>query len=261
MTRLSLALSRGIEFPSAETPRSASPPKKLKPIFLAAVSGNSPGHLPLTQHKAIRPIASRPSERRMSGRAGAWSLIRSTSFKSFQHDVLIPSRTGSMRPFYRALSSSTLSACRRHQVEVRNRKDLIRDHIRVLEQGRRRFSTSPFQKHGHIDPPKPGEEYDNPSIQWRKKHCGKLIACADFMSLLLTKRVNATPLRFQREITCWILRRQTILRWRVSQEGTTDAAALRSARVRSAAVSQENQANICHFQAPVAAPVPAPPAM
>jgi len=35
---------------------------------------------------------------------------------------------------------------------------MIRDHIRALQLGRRRFSTTPMQRHGHIDPPKPGEE-------------------------------------------------------------------------------------------------------
>ncbi|KAK4944371.1 mitochondrial matrix iron-sulfur protein [Elasticomyces elasticus] len=38
------------------------------------------------------------------------------------------------------------------------KKDQIRRHIRTLEFGRRRFSTSPSNRHGHLDPPKPGEE-------------------------------------------------------------------------------------------------------
>ena len=35
---------------------------------------------------------------------------------------------------------------------------MIRSHIRALERSRRGFSTSPRISHGHIDPPKPGEE-------------------------------------------------------------------------------------------------------
>ncbi|EXJ93980.1 hypothetical protein A1O1_02373 [Capronia coronata CBS 617.96] len=47
---------------------------------------------------------------------------------------------------------------RRHQAEVEIKKDQIRQQIRVLEHGRRRFSTTPTQRHGHVTPPKPGEE-------------------------------------------------------------------------------------------------------
>lgn len=35
---------------------------------------------------------------------------------------------------------------------------MIRQHTRALEESRRRFSVSVARGHGHIDPPKPGEE-------------------------------------------------------------------------------------------------------
>lgn len=38
------------------------------------------------------------------------------------------------------------------------RKDAIRQRITALEQSRRKFSFTPQQQHGHLDPPKPGEE-------------------------------------------------------------------------------------------------------
>ena len=54
--------------------------------------------------------------------------------------------------------SRTFSICRQHEAEIRARKSRLRTHIRALEQSRRRFSTSLQSYHGHIDPPKPGEE-------------------------------------------------------------------------------------------------------
>ncbi|KAJ4572597.1 mitochondrial matrix iron-sulfur protein [Exophiala dermatitidis] len=51
-----------------------------------------------------------------------------------------------------------MTLCRRHQAQVELKKDQIRQQIRILEQGRRRFSVTAAQKHGHITPPKPGEE-------------------------------------------------------------------------------------------------------
>lgn len=39
------------------------------------------------------------------------------------------------------------------------KKQSIRNHIYTLERARRKFSTSSALSHGHLDPPKPGEEY------------------------------------------------------------------------------------------------------
>jgi hypothetical protein len=55
-------------------------------------------------------------------------------------------------------SSRPFSIWRQHDADVRAKKDAIRQHIRALEASRRRFSNSGLQRHGHIDPPKPGEE-------------------------------------------------------------------------------------------------------
>ncbi|KIW18062.1 hypothetical protein PV08_02349 [Exophiala spinifera] len=54
--------------------------------------------------------------------------------------------------------SSSVTRLRQHQAAVEHKKSQIRSHVRALEQGRRRFSTSPSTRHGHLDPPKPGEE-------------------------------------------------------------------------------------------------------
>lgn len=40
---------------------------------------------------------------------------------------------------------------------VQAKKNTIRQHIQDLEQGRRGFGTTHQQRHGHLDPPKPGE--------------------------------------------------------------------------------------------------------
>jgi hypothetical protein len=58
----------------------------------------------------------------------------------------------------RSVRSRTFTTCRRHEAQIRARKSLIRQHIQALERSRRGFSTSPRSTHGHIDPPKPGEE-------------------------------------------------------------------------------------------------------
>ena len=44
-------------------------------------------------------------------------------------------------------------------MEMHLKKCIIRDHIQYLQRARRKFSTSCVLSHGHIDPPKPGEEY------------------------------------------------------------------------------------------------------
>jgi hypothetical protein len=50
------------------------------------------------------------------------------------------------------------SIWRQHDANIRAKKEAIRHHIRALEDSRRRFSDTAIQEHGHIDPPKPGEE-------------------------------------------------------------------------------------------------------
>lgn len=55
-------------------------------------------------------------------------------------------------------SSRPFSLWRQHDANVRNKKEMIRQHTRALEESRRRFSISAARNHGHIDPPKPGEE-------------------------------------------------------------------------------------------------------
>jgi hypothetical protein len=96
----------------------------------------------------------------MSGYNGARSLIGATASRCLRPCSISQLRSGATQQFQRNLcrNASSLTLCRRHQHEVAVKKNQIRDHIRALELGRRRFSTSPVQSHGHIDPPKPGEE-------------------------------------------------------------------------------------------------------
>ncbi|KAL6241950.1 mitochondrial matrix iron-sulfur protein [Rhinocladiella similis] len=58
----------------------------------------------------------------------------------------------------RKVHTSSLTRLRQHQAAVEQKKSQIRSHVRALEKGRRRFSTSPSSRHGHLDPPRPGEE-------------------------------------------------------------------------------------------------------
>lgn len=58
----------------------------------------------------------------------------------------------------RVPSARPLSHWRQHDADMRAKKDAIRQHIRALQHSRRRFSVGGVQRHGHIDPPKPGEE-------------------------------------------------------------------------------------------------------
>lgn len=50
------------------------------------------------------------------------------------------------------------SICRRHDTLLRASREKVQQHIRALEESRRRFTNGRIQRHGHIDPPKPGEE-------------------------------------------------------------------------------------------------------
>jgi len=52
----------------------------------------------------------------------------------------------------------SLLACRHHEALIRMRKDAIRQRIQDIALSRRKFSCSTVQRHGHLDPPKPGEE-------------------------------------------------------------------------------------------------------
>ncbi|KIW68359.1 hypothetical protein PV04_04312 [Phialophora macrospora] len=96
----------------------------------------------------------------MSGCNVARSLIGATASRCLRPCSISQLRPGATRQFQRDLSrnASSVTLCRRHQYQVTVKKNQIRDRIRALELGRRRFSTSPMQNHGHIDPPKPGEE-------------------------------------------------------------------------------------------------------
>jgi len=73
-------------------------------------------------------------------------------------DLIIPSPRAAGQICSRNFHAPALTRCWRHRVEVDGRKEQIRRRIRTLEAERRRFSTSPSSAHGHIDPPKPGEE-------------------------------------------------------------------------------------------------------
>lgn len=75
----------------------------------------------------------------------------------FPSEAILP-RSAGARLFSSNIHASPLTRCRRHQAELEIKKDHIRQYIRTLEHGRRRFSTSPANRHGHLDPPKPGEE-------------------------------------------------------------------------------------------------------
>jgi ferredoxin-2, mitochondrial len=95
-------------------------------------------------------ISSRSASRAGSGMS-AWGVVRNT--------VL---RTASPRGYRHTWASSSAhgysTLCRHHEADIRARKSAIRNHIRALEKSRRRFSTSPHNAHGHLDPPKPGQE-------------------------------------------------------------------------------------------------------
>ncbi|EXJ70063.1 uncharacterized protein A1O5_07136 [Cladophialophora psammophila CBS 110553] len=96
----------------------------------------------------------------MSGWNGVRGLIGANPLRCVRSDQARHLRSGATRILSRNLSldTATITLCRRHQHELGIKKDLIRGHIRSLELGRRRFSTTRVSRHGHLDPPKPGEE-------------------------------------------------------------------------------------------------------
>jgi hypothetical protein len=97
----------------------------------------------------------------MSGWNGARSLVAGTS--TLSRCLQLESQTLASRIRSRQIhvaTASPLLRCRRHhRAELEFKKGQIRTQIRMLELGRRRFTTTPSRMHGHIDPPKPGEEY------------------------------------------------------------------------------------------------------
>jgi hypothetical protein len=95
----------------------------------------------------------------MSTFNSARSLLSTSMSRCLRFESSLNIRNVAGRVTSRNLHASTFTLCRRHEAELRTRKDQIRQHIRALEMGRRRFSITPVVKHGHIDPPKPGEEY------------------------------------------------------------------------------------------------------
>jgi len=94
----------------------------------------------------------------MSGWHGARTLAGGNLSRCLRQDTIIPPRSLACRLFSRDIHASAFTLCRRHQIDVQAKKDQIRRQIHTLQLGRRRFSTSLSHNHGHLDPPKPGEE-------------------------------------------------------------------------------------------------------
>lgn len=88
----------------------------------------------------------------------SWSVLRSIAARYVPQTPRRPINT--IDGVYNRLISPTrsYSVCQRHAAQLRARKISIRSHIRTLEQSRRKFSANSSQRHGHVDPPKPGEE-------------------------------------------------------------------------------------------------------
>ena len=105
---------------------------------------------------------------------------------------------GQHRGFCRPFS---ITNRRRHAIEVQAKKDKIRAYIQDLQHARRKFSTSQSASHGHIDPPKPGEEYGYgpPRLE-----AGLRITPTGCMFHSLTKMERDTILRSRRETICLI---------------------------------------------------------
>ena len=95
-----------------------------------------------------------PAPASLSSGMSAWGVVRSPVTRSVSRSASSKLRSLCSQ----SVRSRTFTICRKHEAEIRARKSTIRSHIQALEQARRRFSTSPRSSHGHIDPPKPGEE-------------------------------------------------------------------------------------------------------
>jgi len=156
----------------------------------------------------------------MSGWNGARSLAAGTSQLSRYLKVESQSlarRLGS-RQIHVATSASAPYQCRRYdRADLELKRGQIRAKIRMLEFGRRRFTTTPQQMHGHIDPPKPGEEYvmQSPDFiaEMRMSSDCLSIGC---ISRSLTKTAIGMNSKCPREIICWISPRRMTWKWRVS---------------------------------------------
>jgi hypothetical protein len=68
------------------------------------------------------------------------------------------SRQAAAIPTTSRASNRSFAICRHHDATLRSKKDSIRLHIRSLEETRRKITSTAALRHGHIDPPKPGEE-------------------------------------------------------------------------------------------------------
>lgn len=83
---------------------------------------------------------------------------------------------------------------------------------------RRSFSATAGMDHGHITPPKPGEEYVTAltvvyiNIHFYTKMLSFFVGST---SRSLTRTVRSTIFRYPRVITCWTLPRPMISRWKV----------------------------------------------
>lgn len=87
------------------------------------------------------------------GRAITTALERCTKFTLTQSRTI---STQSLRP--RSFTPAAQRILPRPQNSTKCKRDAIRLHIQDLAQRRRKFSTQAALSHGHIDPPKPGEE-------------------------------------------------------------------------------------------------------
>jgi hypothetical protein len=67
-------------------------------------------------------------------------------------------RQAAIFPTTRGAFSRSFAICRHHDAALRSKKDSIRLHIRSLEESRRKITSTAVLRHGHIEPPKPGEE-------------------------------------------------------------------------------------------------------
>ena len=88
----------------------------------------------------------------------SWTVLRTVAARHIPQTTRHPIRTVDGVCSQIISPTRSYSICQRHAAQIRARKISIRSYIRTLEQSRRKFSTSPPQRHGHIDPPKPGEE-------------------------------------------------------------------------------------------------------
>jgi len=88
------------------------------------------------------------------------SLVRASTLRSAPSTILFQAQFGAARHFHCSVTrkATAITIGRRHQHDLNLKRDQIRNHINMLELKRRRFTTISAQRHGHVDPPKPGEE-------------------------------------------------------------------------------------------------------